>query len=313
MSDWAMSTAVAFIIFNRPDTTERVFSEISKARPPKLLVVADGPREGKPGEYEKCAATRAIIDRVDWDCEVLTNFSDKNLGCKVRVATGLDWVFEQVEEAIILEDDCIPHPSFFRFCEELLIRYRDDERIGMISGDNFQLNREICKDSYYFSRYMHIWGWASWRRAWKHYDRDVSEWPRIKDQGRLKASFDRRREFKFWAKALDGVYSGRIDTWDYQWALALWMQSMVTIIPCVNLISNIGFGPDATHTVGVSKSANLAVEAIYFPLRHPKDVMIDKSADNFTFRNFVRQNYLMYFIGKLHALVVRTCIRKLKR
>src|SRR5512139_3287315 len=176
MSDWQLKTPVAFIIFNRPDTAERVFAEIAKARPPKLLVVADGPRANRSGEAEKCAATRAIIDRVDWDCEVLTNFSDTNLGCKNRVSSGIDWVFEQVPEAIILEDDCLPHPTFFRFCEELLERYRDDERIGMISGDNFQLGQKRTDASYYFSRYNHIWGWASWRRAWRHYDREASAW-----------------------------------------------------------------------------------------------------------------------------------------
>src|SRR6185369_14461868 len=171
MADWALTTPVAFIIFNRPDTTEKVFAEIARARPPKLLVIADGPRAGRAGEADRCAATRAIIDRVDWDCKVLTNYSDVNLGCKNRVASGIDWVFEQVPEAIILEDDCLPDPTFFRFCEELLIRYREDERISQICGANFQFGRKRSNDSYYFSRYNHIWGWASWRRAWQHYDR----------------------------------------------------------------------------------------------------------------------------------------------
>ena len=151
MSDWQLKTAVAFIIFNRPDTTELVFREIAKAKPPVLLVVADGPRLGHQEEPELCAATRAIIGRVNWDCEVLTNYSDVNLGCKLRVSSGLDWVFDQVEEAIILEDDCLPHQSFFQFCEELLSKYRDDERIAMISGNNIQLGRKRTKDSYYFS------------------------------------------------------------------------------------------------------------------------------------------------------------------
>ena len=152
------STPVAFIIFNRPDTTKRVFAEIAKARPPKLLVIADGPRADHPADVEKCAAVRAIIDGVDWDCEVLKNYSDVNLGCKRRVSSGLDWVFDTVEEAIILEDDCLPHPTFFRFCEEMLEKYRDDKRIAMISGDNLQFGRKRTGYSYYFSRYPHIWG-----------------------------------------------------------------------------------------------------------------------------------------------------------
>ena len=149
MSDFQLKTPVAFIIFNRPDTTERVFAEIVKAKPPKLLVVGDGPRANREGDAAKVAAARAITKRVDWPCEVLTNFSEVNLGCKVRVSSGLDWVFEQVPEAIILEDDCLPHQTFFRFCEELLERYRDDQRIGMISGDNFQFGHTINDDSYF--------------------------------------------------------------------------------------------------------------------------------------------------------------------
>lgn len=161
MPEFQLTTPVAFIIFNRPDTTEKVFAEIAKAKPPKLLVIGDGPRVSRQGEAEKVAAARSIIQCVDWDCEVQTNFSDVNLGCKRRVSSGIDWVFEQVEEAIILEDDCLPDPTFFRFCEELLARYRHDQRIGMISGDNFQFGSRRNDDSYYFSKYVHIWGWAT--------------------------------------------------------------------------------------------------------------------------------------------------------
>jgi hypothetical protein len=181
MSNFQIKTPVAFLVFNCPDTTIRVFEEIRCARPPKLLVVADGPRADRPGEADKCQAVRAVIETVDWPCEVLKNYSDVNLGCKIRVSSGLDWVFEQVEEAIILEGDCLPHPTFFRFCEELLETYRDDERIGMISGDNFQFGRKRGDASYYFSRYNHIWGWASWRRAWQHYDRNMAIWPKFRD------------------------------------------------------------------------------------------------------------------------------------
>jgi hypothetical protein len=155
--DFQLKTPVAFLVFNRPESTIKVFEEIRRARPPRLLVAADGTRADRPGEAEKCAAVRAIIDTVDWPCEVLKNYSDVNLGCKVRVSSGLDWVFEQVEEAIILEDDCLPHPTFFRFCEELLERYRYDERVGIISGDNFLFGVRRTQDSYYFSRYAHIW------------------------------------------------------------------------------------------------------------------------------------------------------------
>lgn len=298
-----LKTPVAFIIFNRPDTTERVFAEIAKARPPKLLVVADGPRASRPGEVERCAATRAIIDRVDWDCEVLTNFSDFNLGCKRRVSSGIDWVFEQVEEAIILEDDCLPHPTFFRFCEELLERYRDDERIGMISGDNFQFGRKRTDASYYFSRYSHIWGWASWRRAWRYYDRDASNWETIRDGGWLDVLISKPSERRYWAKFFQAVRDGRIDTWDYQWVLALWSQGMVSIVPNFNLISNIGFGADATHTQGASAYADMKVESMPFPLIHPEVVLPNLEADSFTSKGMFAAPLARRVLQRMRALI----------
>lgn len=200
MSSWQLKTPIAFIIFNRPDTTARVFAEIAKAKPPKLLVVADGARSNRQGEAEKVAATRAIIEQVNWPCEVITNFSDKNLGCKNRVSTGIDWVFEQVPEAIILEDDCLPDPSFFRFCEEMLEKYRDDQRIGMISGDNLQFGRRRNNDSYYFSRYVHIWGWASWRDKWQSsYDVRMKKWPEVRDGNWLVDMVRNKKEASVWA------------------------------------------------------------------------------------------------------------------
>ncbi|PPD37079.1 MAG: hemolytic protein HlpA-like protein [Methylomonas sp.] len=284
-SDWQLNTAVAFIIFNRPDTTERVFAEIAKAKPPKLLVIADGPRLDRPGEAEKCHAARAIIERVDWPCEVLTNYSETNLGCKNRVASGLDWVFEQVPEAIILEDDCLPEPSFFRFCEELLDRYRDDERIALISGDNFQFGKKYGESSYYFSMYNHIWGWASWRRAWRYYDKDIRNWPKLRDSGWLKIQAQSIRQREYWQHAFQGVYTGKIDTWDYQWTFTVWSQNMISILPNVNLISNIGFGSDATHTTSINIYSNMKTQSIEFPLCHPNGFDIELKADAFTGRN----------------------------
>jgi hypothetical protein len=207
--DFQLTTPVAFIIFNRTDTTELVFAEIAKAIQPKLL--GDGPRANCSGEAEKVAATRAIIKRVDWDCEVLTNFSEVNLGCKRRISGGIDWVFEQVEAAIFLEDDCLPDPTFFRFCQEMLERYHHDQRIGMISGDNFQFGRRHNDDSYYFSKYVHVWGWASWRDRWAgSYDVTMAKWPRIRDEGWLRNMVGNRREAAYWQNRFDG-YIGEID------------------------------------------------------------------------------------------------------
>lgn len=302
MAGWQLRTPVALIIFNRPDTTERVFAEIAKARPPKLLVVADGPRANRPGEVEKCAATRDIIKRVDWECEVLTNFSDVNLGCKDRPASGIDWVFEQVPEAIILEDDCLPHPTFFRFCEELLERYRDDERIGLISGDNFQFGQKRTDSSYYFSRYNHIWGWASWRRAWRHYDRKAALWPAFRDGGWLDALVNTPNERRHWAEAFTAVFEGRLDAWDYQWTLALWSQGMISVLPNANLISNIGFGDEATHTHKVSAYTNMSVEPIEFPLIHPQIVLPHREADAFTARGSFSTSLPRQVLQKIRAI-----------
>jgi hypothetical protein len=282
MTDFKLTTPVAFIVFNRPDTTERVFAEIAKTKPPKLLVVGDGPRASRQGEAEKVAATRAIIQRVDWDCEVLTNFAETNLGCKKRVSSGIDWVFEQVEEAIILEDDCLPDPTFFRFCQEMLERYRNDQRIGMISGDNFQFGQKRGSASYYFSRYNHIWGWASWRRAWKHYDVDIPFWPELKRLRTLWPQMMDENEYKYWENAFDAVYAGRIDTWDYQWTLSVWRQGMLTVLPTVNLIENIGFGESATHTKGPSIYANMKTCALQFPLVQPNEYIPNRYADEYT-------------------------------
>ena len=287
--DFQLTTPVAFIIFNRTDTTERVFAEIAKAKPPKLLVVGDGPRPNCSGEAKKVAATRAIIKRVDWDCEVLTNFSEVNLGCKRRVSSGIDWVFEQVPEAIILEDDCLPDPTFFRFCQEMLERYRHDQRIGMISGDNFQFGRHRNGDSYYFSKYVHIWGWASWRDRWVgSYDVTMARWPRIRDEGGLADMVGDTREAAYWQSIFDRVHNGEIDTWDYQWVLANWMEARMSIIPAVNMISNVGFDENATHTTGNSDLANLARNQIGFPLAHPPGVFRNIQADQFSDRMYFR-------------------------
>jgi hypothetical protein len=285
MHPWQLTTPVAFIIFNRPDTTERVFAEIAKARPPKLLVVADGPRSNRSGEDKRCAAARAIIEKVDWDCEVLINFSEVNLGCKRRVSSGISWVFQQVEEAIILEDDCLPDLTFFRFCQELLEQYRHDQRIGMISGDNFQFGRCRNNDSYYFSKYVHVWGWATWRDRWVgSYDVTMAKWPKVRDEGWLADMVGNKREAAYWDKIFERVYHGKIDTWDYQWVFANWVEGRLGILPTVNMISNIGFSEGATHTSENTHLANLARHPISFPLTHPLGILRNIRADQFSER-----------------------------
>jgi hypothetical protein len=307
MSSFQLTTPVAFIIFNRPDTTERVFSEIAKAKPNKLLVIGDGPRTDRPGEEDRVAAAREILKRVDWDCEVTTNYSDTNLGCKNRVSSGLDWVFEQVEEAIILEDDCLPDPSFFRFCQEMLERYRHDQRIGLISGDNFQFGNRRNEDSYYFSNYVHIWGWASWRDRWiGSYDVKIANWPRIRDEGWLVDMVGNKKEANYWQDIFERVYRGEIDTWDYQWVFANWIEGRLSITPAVNLISNIGFGENSTHTKANSVFSEMKVEEIGFPLKYPSYMVRNGIADSYTYNLMFHRPFL-----KRIAIKVRNYLAKL--
>jgi hypothetical protein len=279
-----MNTPVLFIIFNRPDTAARVFESIRQAKPPQLFVLADGPRPDKPGEAEKCAESRKIIEGVDWDCEVLTNYSDVNLGCRKRISGGISWVFEQVEEAIVLEDDCLPDPTFFPYCEELLERYRHDTRVMSISGGNYTFGQRRSSDSYYFSRFTQSWGWATWRRAWQLYDVDMKLWNQVNDGGWLKDILQDDLVIKFWRRNFQMVYDvdDRVDAWDYQWIFACCIQSGLTIVPNVNLISNIGFGTEATHTRNkADKFANLPTEAMSFPMQHSKFVVCDTKTDKY--------------------------------
>jgi hypothetical protein len=300
--DYKVTSAVALLIFNRPDTTARVFEAIAKAKPSKLLVVADGPRLDRLGEADRCAETRAIINNVDWDCEVITNYSPINLGCKKRVASGLDWIFEQVEEAIILEDDCLPEHSFFRFCDEMLERYRLNERVGMVSGGNLQFGQSRGIASYYFSRYTHIWGWATWRRAWKHYDRDMALWPSFRDEGWLDRVFSSQGEREYWKNSFQWVYDGKLDTWDCSWTFAAITHGMLQVVPNVNLISNIGFGPEATHTHVVGIHANMPIQPIVFPMEHPKFVLADEEADRYISNNQIAPSFVMRQIRRLRRV-----------
>lgn len=275
----SLQTPVAFLIFNRPALTERVFSAIAEAKPQRLLIVADGPRTSE--EVETCNQARAIIEKVDWDCRVQTNFADTNLGCRVRVSSGIEWIFSEVSEAIILEDDCLPHPSFFDFCQQLLERYRDDERVMHIGGGNFQNGNNQTPFSYYFSRYLHVWGWATWRRAWQFYDVSMSSWPATKTA--FLNMFDDDVERNFWQEAMEQIFAQEICTWDYQWSYACLRQSGLSIVPAVNLISNLGWDADSTHNKTVNSEFAFKSTADIGSLRHPPYVMPHRAADRYVF------------------------------
>ena len=280
--EWELRTPVAFFIYNRPETTRRVFEAIRQVKPPRLYVVADGPRGDRPGDSERCEAARALID-VDWDCKVRKNYSDVNLGCSGRVAGGLDWVFSDVEEAVVVEDDCLPHPSFFRFCGELLERYRDEDEVMSVTGQNVQFGRNGSGYSYYFSRFHHIWGWATWRRAWSSYDREMKRWPELKDV-MLRDSLGNRRAEAYWRRVLQETYEGGIDSYAFRWMYSCWIKGGLGVTSGVNLVSNIGFGSDATHTrdSGRNPFANIPACEMRFPLRHPPEIEVNGRADEYT-------------------------------
>ena len=277
------STPVIFLIFRRPNLTARVFEAIRQAQPAKLLVVADGPRY--KADVELCQQARAIVEQVDWECEVLRNYSEANLGCRKRVSSGLDWAFRHVEQAIILEDDCLPHPSFFYYCEALLDRYREDRRVMVISGNNFQDGQQRTNDSYYFSKYNHCWGWATWRSAWEHWEFDAQRWIDFRNAGLMHSVCNDPCEAKYWTDAFDKLFFEKtLDIWDYAWTFACWSQSGLTVLPSVNLVSNIGFGSEATHTFGNSIYSNMPTHEI-IPINHPLFVVRHQEADDYTFNH----------------------------
>lgn len=285
-----MQTPVAFFIFNRPEQTVRVFNEIRRAKPRRLLIVADGPRANRAGEADACDLTRRLVlNRIDWDCDVQTNFSDVNLGCKRRVSSGLDWVFSQCPEAIILEDDCLPEPSLFAFFDEMLARYRDDERIMMVTGFNplGQWKRE--QQSYHFSYCGSIWGWASWARAWAHYDVEMRRFADPDCQQRVREVFAEPELYEGRLKSYDAVHRGTVDTWDMQWSFSRIIREGLSVVPSVNLISNIGFGEGATHTHNArSPVASLRTHAIPRAMKHPSAVAADRDYDR-AFTRFLSQ------------------------
>ncbi len=273
-----LKTAVILLVFNRPELTARVLAQIRKARPPILFVVADGPRESVPEDRNRCVAVRQIIESsVDWPCRLVKLYSDENLGCGRRVSSGITDAFAMVEEAIVLEDDCLPDPSFFEYCETLLNHYKFEEKVAHIGGSNFQLGRIWGESSYYFSRYSHCWGWATWRRAWMRYAQVLPS-PRSLPIFKGMSAGERRH----WRYVLAETSEGRIDTWDYRWQVANWMADALSIVPQVNLVENIGFGADATHTATVDPALRRTAKSMTFPLQHPSVIDREGRADEVT-------------------------------
>lgn len=281
------NTPIAIFTFNRPELTERLLGILAQVKPSRILVISDGPRSHVPNDVEKCAAVRILFENLGWTCRVDRNFAESNMGSFPRNSSGLNWVFEQVEEAIILEDDCLPDLSFFPYCEELLDKYRNDSRIGLISGNNF-FKRPVDRQtpSYFFSCYAMTWGWASWRRIWQQVDFNMPYWPQFRDSGMLRKAVFTSSEAKYWQNIYDAILERRMNNaWDYQLILTCLRFNLLTIVPSVNLVSNVGFGPDATNCNYINNLiSNVPVHGLKFPLKHPVSVRRSGQMDHAIFK-----------------------------
>jgi len=279
-----LNTAVLFLVFNRLNTTEQVFEAIREAKPPRLYIAADGARPNIEGEAEKIEAVRDyIIQNIDWECEVKTLFRDENLGCKYAVSDAITWFFENEAQGIILEDDCLPSQSFFWYCEDLLEQYKNDQRIFLISGYNKQNQWKIEDESYFFSNYGGIWGWASWSRAWKHYDVDMKDIHEFMRKNNFVNLLGKTQGLQRQKMIFDSIIIKDINSWAYQWGYARHKNNGLACVPSMSLIENIGFGEDATNTSGVNTD-NVSKHEISFPIKENRFVIPDRFYDDNFFK-----------------------------
>ncbi len=273
--------AVLLLAFNRPDLLERVFESVRRARPARLFIAVDGPRPGREAEARACAECRAFAEKVDWPCEVKTLFRTENLGCKFAISGGITWFFEHVEEGIILEEDCMPGAAFFPYCAAMLERYRNEPRVGLVSGDNFLPPERWRESGHGFTRYAFIWGWATWKRAWAKMDRDLLDWPRLRQPGWLENLHGSVEEARYWRRIFDLCYAGRrYDSWAFPWMFSNWKEDMLCVYPASNLVTNIGFDERGTHTTQVGDSNDGAPAAErHDPFPAPARIAVTRADD----------------------------------
>ncbi len=294
---------VLFLIFNRIETTKKVFFAIKEAKPSRLYIAADGARKDKFGEEEKVALVRKfVVDNVDWDCKMVTFFREENLGCRKAVSTAIKWFFSHEEEGIILEDDCLPSKSFFTFCSILLEKYRYDERIRHIGGTNIKVNEQVGDGSYYFSNFTQIWGWASWRRVWNSYDENIRSLEFFEEQNLISEIYSDKWIGRRLISILKSIANNKIDTWDYQYVFLNFTNNGLSVIPNKNLIKNIGFGADATHTYNeYSEFANLKIFEVE-EIIHPRFFIPRKTIDI----NYFKREFKFSFMHKIKYHILST-------
>lgn len=297
MDEFKLTTPVAFIIFNRPDTTAQVFEQIRIAKPSKLYLISDAPRVGREDDVEKVKETREYVEsHIDWECEVHKNYAETNMGCKNRVYTGITWVLSQEDRTMILEDDVVPTQQFFRYCQEMLEYYKNNPRVMMVSGTNLQKSVPI-KNQYTFSCFSSIWGWATWKRAWDLYDPDVKDWPEVDKRGDLKC-VQSGFAYLFLKRNVQSVYTKKKDTWDIQWDYCRHKNRGLGVVPKENMITNIGFDrADATHTTGGSDE-DFSVGEMAFPINFNVPVKRDVDYDRAYINKYYGMKKVKAFITK---------------
>jgi FkbM family methyltransferase len=285
---------VLLLAFNRPDLARKVFEAIRAARPARLFIAVDGAREHKPGESEAVAEAQRLACEVDWPCEVHTRFLEKNHGCKFAISGAISWFFEHVEEGVILEEDCIPGASFFPYCAAMLERYRGEERVGLVSGDNFAPPKSWGKRGHGFTRYAFIWGWATWRRAWRKFDRDLVDWPARRDSGWLSSLGLASEEARHWRGIFDLCYGGRrYDSWAFPWMYSCWKAGMLCVYPAANLVSNVGFDERGTHTTQSGDSnQGVPIGELEDPLPGPSRIEADPGTDRLLARRYYKVRHV---------------------
>jgi hypothetical protein len=284
-----LKAPILLLAYKRPEHTAKVLESIQGANPSSLYISMDGPRPGRKGDVELCARTRALISAFNPGCEIRVQLHEQNLGCKKAVIAGLDWFFSHEEEGIVLEDDVVPVPCFYRYCEELLERYRDDERIGAICGSRFLFDDPAAGDSYFFSRLCFIWGWASWRRVWRTYDPDIKDWPQARHERRIWRATNSFRATVYWTLVLNGMYGNKNDIWGYQWQYNLWQRNQLSIIPNRHLVRNIGMGSvEGTHSRTRNRAAEIPLQSMDWPLAHPSVFLPDTDLERKLQRNYYK-------------------------
>ncbi len=300
-------TPVLLMLFNRPEITRELFKKLREARPAKLFIAANGPRPGVPADVELCAAVRAVFDDIDWECEVHKNFPETNVNMHVRWYTTLDWFFESVDGGIILEDDCIPDLSFFPYCTELLEKYKNEPKVMHVNGSNFQFGRKRGEPgaSYYFSKYPHVWGWATWKRAWKAYDDSMASLPMFTERRLIDTAVTSDLEKKYWLRYFESIHAGIRNSCDIKWIYATWLNDGYAVTPNVNMISNIGYGLSAGHTLVKDKVMEQKTYDIG-TLVHPAPVFArNVAADSYTFRSYFYKNLFQKAFYKVAMRIAR--------